>query len=203
VQTAAQQAVTIAERHATQAQLESSRLREALESLRRRVEEDFGFVAFDYSPEMSGPTPLPMEGMVEQLPVLTEIPAEVEENINRQRAQLRRMGPINPEVQSEYRSVKERFDFLTTQVADLRKADSDLREVIAELDELMRREFNKTFNAVAIEFKQMFTRLFGGGSARLILSDAENPTEAGIDIEARLPGRREQGCHCFRVVSAV
>ena len=39
----------------------------------------------------------------------------------------------------------------------------------------------------------MFTRLFGGGSARLVLSDAENPTEAGIDIEARLPGRREQG----------
>jgi chromosome segregation protein len=65
--------------------------------------------------------------------------------------------------------------------------------VITELDELMRREFRKTFDAVAIEFRQMFTRLFGGGTARLILSDLENPTEAGIDIEARLPGRREQG----------
>ncbi len=65
--------------------------------------------------------------------------------------------------------------------------------MIAELDELMRREFRKTFDAVAAEFKGMFTRLFGGGSARLVLSDAENPTEAGIDIEARLPGRREQG----------
>jgi chromosome segregation protein len=193
VQTAAQQAVTVAERHATQAQLELARLRESLESLRRRIEEDFGLVAFEYSPEMSGPTPLPLEGMVEQLPALMELSSEVEESINRQRAMLRRMGPINPEVQSEFRSVKERFDFLTSQVSDLRKADSDLREVITELDELMRREFNKTFDAVAIEFKQMFTRLFGGGSARLILSDAENPTEAGIDIEARLPGRREQG----------
>jgi chromosome segregation protein len=96
-------------------------------------------------------------------------------------------------VQSEYQSVKERFDFLTTQVADLRKADADLRQVISELDELMRKEFRKTFDAVAAEFKGMFTRLFGGGSAKLILSDAENPTEAGIDIEARLPGRREQG----------
>lgn len=191
--TAAQQSVAVAERHATQAQLELTRSREALESLRRRVEDDFGLVSFDYNPEVSGPTPLPLEGMVEQLPTLTELSPEVEENINRQRALLRRMGPINPEVQSEYRSVKDRFEYLTTQVADLRKADEDLRQVIGELDELMRREFRKTFEAVAAEFKVMFTRLFGGGSAKLILSDDGNPTEAGIDIEARLPGRREQG----------
>lgn len=193
VLTAAQQAVTVAERHATQAQLEQTRVRESLDSLRRRIEEDFGLVAFEYNPEVSGQTPLPFAGMVEQLPELTELSPEIEDSINRQRAQLRRMGPINPDVQSEYQSVKERFDFLTAQVADLRKADDDLREVIAELDDLMRREFRKTFDAVAAEFKGMFTRLFGGGSARLVLSDAENPTEAGIDIEARLPGRREQG----------
>jgi len=69
----------------------------------------------------------------------------------------------------------------------------DLRQIITELDDLMRKQFRTTFNAVAIEFKQLFTRLFGGGSARLILTDDENPTETGIDIEAKLPGRREQG----------
>ncbi len=190
---AAQQAVSVADRHATQAHLELTRAREATESLRRRIEEDFGLVAFEYRQEISGPTPLPLDGMVEQLPSLAEIPADLEDNINRQRAQLRRMGPVNPDVQNEYKEVKDRFEFLTRQVADLRKADADLREVIAELDELMRKEFRKTFDAVAAEFKGMFTRLFGGGSARLILSDADNPTEAGIDIEARLPGRREQG----------
>jgi chromosome segregation protein len=190
---AAQQAVSVADRHVIQAHLELTRTREAMDSLRRRIEEDFGLVAFEYKQDMSGPTPLPLEGMVEQLPELLELAPEVEENINRQRALLRRMGPINPDVQNEYKSVKERFDFLTNQVNDLRKADADLREVITELDELMRREFRKTFEAVAAEFKGLFTRLFGGGSARLILSDAENPTEAGIDIEARLPGRREQG----------
>ena len=193
VLTAAQQAVSVADRYASQSQLEQTRVREALDSLRRRVEEDFGLVAFEYNPEVSGPTPLPLEGMVEQLPALTELAPEVEENINRQRAQLRRMGPINPEVQNEFRSVKERYEFLTAQVVDLKTADANLREVITELDDLMRKEFRKTFDAVAIEFKHMFTRLFGGGSARLILSDMENPTEAGIDIEARLPGRREQG----------
>ena len=190
---AAQQGVAAADRHVSQAQLDMARVREALELLRRRVEDDFGLVSFEYQPENDGLVPLPLEGMVEQLPDLAELPAGVEENINRQRALLRRMGPVNPEVQNEYQSVKERFDFLTNQVADLRKADVNLREVITQLDELMRKEFRKTFDAVAAEFRLLFTRLFGGGSARLVLSDSENLTETGIDIEARLPGRREQG----------
>lgn len=190
---AAQVGVTAAERNHAQAQLELTRGKETLESLRRRIEDDFGLVQFEYQSDIAGPTPLPLEGMVEQLPVVTEIPPELEESINRARGQLRRMGAVNPEAQSEYRSVKERRDFLVSQVADLRKADEDLRKVIAELDELMKREFRKTFEAVAIEFREMFTRLFGGGHARLILEDEDDPIQTGIDIEARLPGRREQG----------
>ncbi len=142
---------------------------------------------------MTGQTPLPLGDMVKELPHVEEIPPELEENINRQRSQLRRMGAINPEALSEYNAVKERYQFMKAQVEDLHKADTDLRKVIAELDELMKREFRKTFEAVAAEFKQMFTRLFGGGSARLVLLDEENPIETGVDIEARLPGRREQG----------
>ena len=187
-----QQSQTTAERYFTQAQLEYTRSRETLENVRRRIEEDFGLVKLEYSEDVSGPTPLPLEG-VGQLPILKEIPPELEDAISRQRAQLRRMGAINPEAQKEYHEVKERFDYLTGQVTDLKKADEDLRQIVAELDELMRREFKKTFNAVAAEFKLMFTRLFGGGSARLILTDEDNPTETGIDIEAKLPGRREQG----------
>jgi len=190
---AAQQNTAVAERHATQAQLEFGRIRENLESLRRRVEEDFGLVAFEYQNEVSGPTPLPLEGMVEQLPVVKEISPDLEENINRQRSQLRRMGAINPDAHSEYLAVKERYEFLIQQVADLKKADQDLREIIAELDGLMKKEFRKTFDAVAAEFKENFARLFGGGSARLVLENEESPIEGGIDIEARLPGRREQG----------
>jgi chromosome segregation protein len=76
---------------------------------------------------------------------------------------------------------------------DLRKAETDLHQVIAELDELTRREFQKTFEAVADQFHSIFHRLFGGGAARLLLTDPDNLTETGIDIEARLPGRREQG----------
>jgi chromosome segregation protein len=100
---------------------------------------------------------------------------------------------VNPEIHAEYVQVKDRFEFLTEQVADLRKAETDLKEVIAELDLLMEREFQRTFEAVAHEFHQIFARLFGGGSARLVLTMPEDLTETGIDIEARLPGRREQG----------
>jgi chromosome segregation protein len=131
--------------------------------------------------------------MVDQLPVVTELAADLEDNMTRQRAQLRRMGAVNPEAQQEFKLVKERHIFLKTQMEDLHKAEADLRKVIAELDTLTRREFRKTFDAVAEEFHVIFHRLFGGGSARLTLTDPENLTETGIDIEARLPGRREQG----------
>ncbi len=149
-------------------------------------------VDFEYVSEISGPVPLPFDGMVEQLPAVEELPLDLEENMIRLRAQLRRMGAINPEAKQEYRSVKERHVFLNMQLDDLRKAETDLHQVIAELDELTRHEFQKTFDAVAEQFHMIFHRLFGGGVARLVLTDPDNLTDTGIDIEARLPGRRDQ-----------
>jgi chromosome segregation protein len=150
-------------------------------------------VAFEYNDDVSGPTPLPLDGMVEQLPKVDKLSPEADENIKRQRAQLRRMGAINPEAQLEYQQVKERFEFLNGQIADLIQAESGVKEVIAELDLLIEREFRKTFDAVAQEFREIFARLFGGGFAKLVLTDPDDMTGTGIDIEARLPGRRSQG----------
>jgi chromosome segregation protein len=202
---AARQTLSLSEHHHAQARILLARHQEALDALRRRIEDDFGLVAFDFAQDQAGQVPLPLDGMVEQLPIIRELPAEIEETLKRQRAQLRRMGPINPEAQVEYEGVRQRFDFLTTQVTDLNQAQADLRKVIAELDRLMEREFRKTFEAVAREFHEIFTRLFGGGTARLVLTGgAETPPaggepvqpgylDAGIEIEARLPGRRTQG----------
>ncbi len=187
------QALSMAEHYNAQAKIGLARRQEALEGLRGRIEDDFGLVEFKYAEEVSGPTPLPLIGLVEQLPEVREVSPELEEMIKRQRAQLRRMGPINPEAQSEYIQVKERHSFLVEQVADLHQAEQDIKEVIVELDVLMEREFRRTFEAVAQEFRQIFTRLFGGGTARLVLTSPEDMTDTGIDIEARLPGRREQG----------
>lgn len=176
-----------------QVQLEQIRKNEALDNLRQKISDDFGLVMFEYADDVSGPVPLPIEGMVEQLPIVTEIAPEIEEQLAHNRAQLRRMGAINPDAKKEYDAEKQRYEFMKTQVEDLRTAEADLKQVVAELDELTKQEFVKTFDAVDKQFRETFVRLFGGGSARLALTDPENLVETGIEIEARLPGRREQG----------
>lgn len=188
----ARQEMSAAEHRNAQAKIKLASQQEALDTLRRRIEEDIGLVDFEYSEKISGPTPLPLEGFVKNLPKIDTISPEVVEAIETKRAQLRRIGPINPEAQKEYREIHQRYSFLDEQVGDLRKAENDVREVINELDNMMEREFLKTFERVAEEFKQIFSRLFKGGAARLILTDPDDISTSGIDIEARLPGRRSQ-----------
>jgi len=188
-----QRTLATAERLLGQVQLEQMRKQEALDNLHQKITDDFGLVMFDYAADVSGPVPLPLDGMVEELPVVTEISPELETQLVQHRTRMRRMGPINPEAKQEFDSESERYAFMRTQIDDLHKAEEDLRHVIAELDELTRQEFSKTFDAVDKQFRAMFTRLFGGGSARLALTDPDNLVETGIEIEARLPGRREQG----------
>lgn len=192
-ETNAQRIFANTERSLGQVQLEQMRKQEALDNLHQKITDDFGLVMFDYAEDVSGPVPLPLDGMVEQLPVVTELAPEIEEQLNHHRAQIRRMGPINPDAKMEYDQESERFSFMKTQVEDLRKAEVDLKQIVAELDEITKREFVRTFDAVDKQFRETFVRLFGGGSARLALTDPENLVDTGIEIEARLPGRREQG----------
>ena len=176
-----------------QVQIDQMRRQEALDSLRDKIVDDFGLVSFEYVESMDGPVPLPFEGLVEELPFVPELALDLEDQLIQQRSHLRRMGPINPEAKKEFDSESERYSFMSTQVQDLRQAETDLRQVISELDMLTRQEFSRTFEAVDKQFRAIFTRLFGGGSAHLSLTDPDNLVETGIEIEARLPGRREQG----------
>lgn len=183
----------LAEHRYSEAQIELARREEEFASLKRRIEDDFGLVSYETFDDADGQEPLPIEGLVERLPRIESLPAEQEAAVIRLRTQLRRMGAVNPEAQQEHHEVKERVEFLTAQVDDLRAAETQLQDVIAELDVLMEREFRKTFEAVASAFKDTFHRLFGGGSAKLMLTDPDDPNQSGIEIEARLPGKREQG----------
>lgn len=188
------QQVIISERQYTQLQLELSRRNDQLQNLQQRIEDDFGLVSYEYEQKMDGPKPLPFDdGIIENLPRVEEIPNSLEDEIKRYKTLIRRIGAVNPEAQKEYIEVKERFEFMTQQIEDLEKASKDLQEIIEELEGLMERDFIKTFKAVNQEFSVYFTRLFNGGEARLVFSDDENPVEGGVDIEARLPGRRRQG----------
>jgi chromosome segregation protein len=173
-------------------QIELARREEELNSMKRRIEDDFGLILFADQEEDEGHQQLILEGLFERLPRVDTLPEEFGQQVNNLRAQLRRMGSVSPQSQSEYEDLKRRVEFLTAQLADLREAEGQLGEVIGELDELMEREFRRTFEEVAGNFKSYFRRLFDGGSARLVLDGGAAINEMGIEIEARLPGRREQ-----------
>jgi chromosome segregation protein len=191
-ETQALQGLSAAERNNTQSQIALARQQESLETLRGRIEDDFGLVAFQYDEQVSGPNPLPLGELVEKLPVVRALAPELEETLKEQRTQIRRLGSVNPEAQREYVEVKERVESMQAQVKDLRAAEVDLKQIVTELDALMEKEFQTTFEKVAAEFKVIFARLFNGGSARLLLTEGEDMAATGIDIEARLPGKRAQ-----------
>jgi len=181
------------ETHYTQARIALSQQQNAIEGLQERIKADVGLVALTYDEDQTGPTPLPMGEVVEQLPVVDELPGDIAETIQNFRAQMQRMGAINPDAPTEYEQVSERFEFLTQQVEDLAQTDAQLRRVIEELDDLTSRAFADTVDKVNAVFGDIFTQLFGGGAARLILTDPDDLTISGVDIIARLPNRREQG----------
>ncbi|MDY7040636.1 MAG: chromosome segregation protein SMC [Chloroflexota bacterium] len=174
-----------------QAWLEVGRREDELASLRRQIEDDLGLVELDME-EVSGQPPLPLHPLVSTLPAVETLPEGLEKEIQRLRSRLRRIGAVNPNAPAEYAEALERHDFLTAQAQDLEQAAAHLHEVVAELDEVMERDFSQTFNAVAAEFKNTFTALFGGGTARLVLTDPDNLMETGVDIVARPPGKRVQ-----------
>lgn len=187
-----QQAVVSSERMIAQAQLEVSRQDDRLEGLKKRIEDDLGMVNFIYDENIEGQNTLPLGDMVSVLPNVEILSENLEEQIQRLKNHLRRMGAVNPDAITEFQESSERYSFLKTQMADLKKADADLRQVIAELDRMMENAFLATFDKVQAEFKKMFVRLFGGGSARLLLSSPDDVNSSGIEIEAKLPGHREQ-----------
>jgi chromosome segregation protein len=174
-------------------QLALERQESQLVHLRQRIEEELGLVDLPLNGDIAGQTPLPLGEIVGHLPIVFELPADLESSIQRRKQQLKRMGPINPNAPAEFEELSQRFTFLHDQLDDLQEADTKLRHVIAELDQVMKQKFEQTFTAVAHEFKDTFSRLFGGGAARLILTDPDDPIQSGVEIIARPPGRRQQG----------
>ncbi|MCS6963198.1 MAG: chromosome segregation protein SMC [Thermoflexus sp.] len=116
----------------------------------------------------------------------------LEAEVEALRRALRRLGPIHPEAASEYAALQERHAFLTSQIADLEAAAASLQQTIAALDQQMQQAFMATFRAVGRAFKETFIELFGGGNARLMLTEAESWDQAGVEIFVRVPGKRTQ-----------
>jgi chromosome segregation protein len=116
--------------------------------------------------------------------------AETRRRIEAIRGQIRRLGPINEEAPEDFEESNTRYEFLTTQMRDLADAETQLREAIGRLSEEIRERFSKTFEQVNKSFSEYFESFFGGGNAKLLLTDPDNVAESGIEIEASPPGKR-------------
>ncbi|MBQ8233993.1 MAG: AAA family ATPase [Bacilli bacterium] len=102
---------------------------------------------------------------------------------------IKELGQVNPEAEEEYEKVKTRYEFLLSQSNDLVEAINTLNEIIKQMDDVMVKEFTKTFKQIREKFQETFKELFKGGNADLILTDSTNILETGIDIIASPPGK--------------
>ncbi|MDQ3547447.1 MAG: chromosome segregation protein SMC, partial [Chloroflexota bacterium] len=114
-----------------------------------------------------------------------------ENEISRLRERLRRMSNVGEDVLEQHDTESQRLQYLSGQLADVDEAAGGLRQVLAELNGKMTARFTETFREVAIAFEQTFSRLFGGGTARLVMN-VNDDGAAGIDIVAQPPGKRLQ-----------
>ncbi len=174
------------------AMLEVERRKDELNSLMRQIENDLGLPETEIGDDIPEDPPFPLTSLPSDLPAEEELPPGLEKDIQRLKAQIKRLSPVNLNAPAEYEEMLERYNFLTSQAEDLEKAARNLRQVIGDLDELMERDLRETFEAVRKEFKEYFTSLFGGGTADLVLTEPDNLMETGVDIIARPPGRRKQ-----------
>lgn len=111
-------------------------------------------------------------------------------NVNEYKRVLKNIGTVNISSIEEYDRVNTRYEFLNKQNSDLEEASKSLHEIIKELDEVMKSEFLRSFKQVQIEFNKVFKELFGGGDAKLELTDSSNLLETGINIIVTPPGKK-------------
>ena len=119
-------------------------------------------------------------------------PAAPEQVIARLRDKIERLGPVNMMAIDQFDELEERFDFLTTQRKDLLDSIQATGEAIKRIDVTTRERFKEAFTAVNGYFQEIFSTLFGGGRAGLLLIDETDVLESGIDIIAQPPGKRLQ-----------
>lgn len=118
--------------------------------------------------------------------------AKTQKEVNYLRTQIRDLGSINIDSIKEYQTLKERYDFMCEQRLDLENSMSKLKNVISEMINIMKTQFKDKFKLINKNFNEVFTELFGGGKAELILEDEEDVLNCGIDIRVQPPGKKLQ-----------
>jgi chromosome segregation protein len=175
-----------------------------IEQLEQQVLEQFGMAATDliaeYGPDVALP-PSPTEiAEYEQArergeqvsaptPMAFDRPTQ-ERRARRAERELNELGRVNPLALEEFAALEERFNFLSTQLEDVKAARKDLLDVVDEVDARILQVFTEAFVDVEREFSQVFTALFPGGEGRLLLTDPTDLLTTGVEVEARPPGKK-------------
>jgi len=115
---------------------------------------------------------------------------EMENELEKCRKKIANIDDINLGAINEYEQLRERYDFLIEQRDDLQKAIEDLHKVIKKINTITQTRFMDTFNAVNEKINEVFPKLFEGGTAKLVLTEPDNPLETGVEFMIHPPGKK-------------
>ena len=130
--------------------------------------------------------------MIESLPVDDSDEKTIVKNAEKIRKEIKDLGEVSVGAIEEYKSTKERYDFISNQKADLEETKKKLENLINNMTSIMKQQFEKQFKLINENFNETFKELFGGGKAELKLEDESNVLSSGIEIEVQPPGKKLQ-----------
>ncbi|VBA49335.1 chromosome segregation protein SMC [Mycobacterium pseudokansasii] len=175
-----------------------------IEQLEHMVLEQFGMAPADLIAEYGPEVPLPPTELEmaefeqarergEQVVAPAPMPfdrATQERRAKRAERDLAELGRVNPLALEEFAALEERYNFLSTQLEDVKAARKDLLDVVADVDARILQVFSDAFVDVEREFRAVFGSLFPGGEGRLRLTAPDDMLTTGIEVEARPPGKK-------------
>ncbi|MBV9641707.1 MAG: chromosome segregation protein SMC [Mycobacteriaceae bacterium] len=175
-----------------------------IEQLEAQVLEQFGMAAADLIAEYGPAVLLPpsdleiaeyRQARERGEPVSAPAPMPFDRPTQERRAkraerELGELGRVNPLALEEYAALEERYNFLSTQLEDVKAARRDLLGVVAEVDSRILQVFSAAYADVELQFRDVFAALFPGGEGRLLLTDPGDMLTTGIEVEARPPGKK-------------
>ncbi|OBF95211.1 chromosome segregation protein SMC [Mycolicibacter sinensis] len=175
-----------------------------IEQLEQTVLEQFGMGSADLIAEYGPDVPLPPteleiaefeqarergEQVTAPAPMPFDRPTQ-ERRAKRAERELAELGRVNPLALEEFAALEERYNFLSTQLEDVKAARKDLLDVVSDVDARILQVFTDAYADVEREFTEVFAALFPGGEGRLLLTDPSDMLTTGVDVEARPPGKK-------------
>ncbi len=188
--------------------LESQKARDAVTTLLEQLHEEMG-IEDPHELAKYESHDLPAESSNDNVPQNNGLLSEEEEaqlrrlrrRVDALRSRLKAMGGYDSTAPQLYEETRTRFEFLSTQISDMDQAALQLHAIITQLDTTMARQFEITFQAINMRFREHFTTLFNGGTARLELVTAKSDEESsapsigmptGVDVIVQPPGKKVQ-----------